>query len=70
MHFLINHPELQDNIVDTLKVSNFKNIMGHCRQKDNGVSCSILTIAQVNMFFRPDNTIVKKMSGTKLLWQL
>ena len=27
MHFLINHPELQDNIVDTLKVSNFKNII-------------------------------------------
>ena len=34
MHFLINHPELQDNIVDTLKVSNFKNIMGHCRHEE------------------------------------
>ena len=25
MHFLLNHPELQDSIVETLKVTNYKN---------------------------------------------
>ena len=50
MHFLINHPELQDNIVDTLKV-----MWGLWTRDDTTLTgreiASKFTIAQFHIYF-------------------